>query len=55
MGYKMYINIIHILDRWVEELSVKEANDNDSKFAKNALIQGEQNLDSMTTFPSVDK
>ena len=38
MGYKMYI--IHILDRWVEELSVKEANDNDSKFAKNTLIQG---------------
>ena len=53
MGYKMYI--IHILDRWVEELSVGKPMIMTVNLQRTLSFRVEPNLDSMTTFPSVDK
>ena len=48
--------IIHILDRWVEELSVgKPAMIMTVNLQITLSFRAKQNLDSMTTFPSVDK
>ena len=47
--------IIHILDRWVEELSVGKPMIMTVNLQRTLSFRAEQNLDSMTTFPSVDK